>query len=98
MVYNRGDPADFAALEFLQAVIKRPELATRQQLEPGQAVFINNHEMLHGRTAFEDWDEPERRRRLLRMWLQGRPRRPSPADMSILRNRSGNIGVEARAT
>ena len=89
--------ADVEALEFLQSVIRRPELAVRQQLEPGQAVFINNHEMLHSRTAFEDWDEPERRRRLLRMWLQGRPRRPYPADMNILRNRSGNIGIEARS-
>jgi hypothetical protein len=90
--------ADVEALEFLQAVIRRPEFAIRQQLGPGQAVFINNHEVLHSRTAFEDWDEPERRRRLLRMWLQGRPRRPYPADMNILRNRSGNLGIEVRST
>jgi Taurine catabolism dioxygenase TauD, TfdA family len=89
---------DIEALEYLQAVISRPELALTQQLQPGQAVFINNMEMLHSRTAFEDWAEPERQRRLLRLWLQGRLRRPYPADMNVIRNRSGNLGIEVRAS
>ena len=31
--------------------------------------FLCNHVILHDRTAFEDWPEPERRRHLLRLWL-----------------------------
>jgi hypothetical protein len=31
--------------------------------------FVYNHSMLHDRTAFVDWPEPERRRHLLRLWL-----------------------------
>jgi Taurine catabolism dioxygenase TauD, TfdA family len=31
--------------------------------------FLNNHIILHGRTAYEDYPEPERRRDLIRLWL-----------------------------
>jgi hypothetical protein len=31
--------------------------------------FVHNHTVLHDRTAFEDWPEPERKRHLLRLWL-----------------------------
>ncbi len=31
--------------------------------------FINNHTTLHGRSPFEDWDMPDRRRLLLRLWI-----------------------------
>jgi hypothetical protein len=36
----------------------------------------HNHQILHDRTGFEDWPEPERKRHLLRLWLcppDGRP-------------------------
>lgn len=36
---------------------------------PGDIQFLNNHVMLHSRTAFEDFDDPARKRHLLRMWL-----------------------------
>ena len=31
--------------------------------------FINNHTTLHGRSPFEDWDTPDRKRLLLRLWI-----------------------------
>ncbi|MDG2480277.1 MAG: hypothetical protein P8Q36_05315, partial [Alphaproteobacteria bacterium] len=31
---------------------------------------------LHSRTGFEDWEEIEKRRMLLRLWLKGQPARP----------------------
>jgi len=31
--------------------------------------FISNCTIVHARTGFEDWPEPERRRHLLRLWL-----------------------------
>lgn len=37
--------------------------------EPGDFQFINNHVTYHSRTGFEDYDEPDRKRHLLRMWL-----------------------------
>jgi len=44
--------------------------AQRLRLEAGQAIFIDNHRMLHSRTAFTDWDDLSRRRELLRVWLR----------------------------
>ena len=48
-------------------------------LEPGDMQFVHNHTLLHDRTAFEDWPEPERRRHLLRLWLAPQDARPLPA-------------------
>ena len=42
----------------------------------GDVQFLNNFVMLHTRRAYEDWDDPARRRHLLRLWLRdpnGRP-------------------------
>ena len=38
-------------------------------LEPGDMQFVYNHSQLHDRTGFEDWQQPGRRRHLLRLWL-----------------------------
>ncbi|MPZ46095.1 MAG: hypothetical protein GEV05_22465, partial [Betaproteobacteria bacterium] len=35
----------------------------------GDIQLINNHITLHARTAFVDYDEPQRQRHLLRMWI-----------------------------
>ena len=39
------------------------------ELQPGDIQFVHNHTILHDRTAFEDYPEPERKRHLLRLWL-----------------------------
>ena len=65
-------------------------------LRPGEASFINNYEILHARTAFVDWDEPERRRLLYRLWLEGRPPRPMVPEVHLYRNRSGHMGVDSQ--
>ena len=36
---------------------------------PGDVQILNNHTMLHARTGYEDWPEPEKKRHLLRLWL-----------------------------
>jgi len=44
--------------------------------EPGDIQFLHNHVTAHGRTIYQDWPEPERKRHLLRLWLAipgGRP-------------------------
>lgn len=45
-------------------------------LEPGDVQLISNHTILHARTGFEDWPEPERRRHLLRLWISVPEERP----------------------
>ena len=36
---------------------------------PGDVQLLKNSAILHKRTAYEDWPEPERKRHLLRLWL-----------------------------
>jgi alpha-ketoglutarate-dependent taurine dioxygenase len=66
------------ALDRLDEVLNRPALRAEFALEPGQVYFINNRWVLHNRTAFEDHPEPERRRHLVRLWLEA-DHGPSPA-------------------
>ena len=58
------------ALDALDTVANDPALRVEFALEPGDMFFINNRWILHNRTAFVDRDEPERRRHLVRLWLQ----------------------------
>jgi alpha-ketoglutarate-dependent taurine dioxygenase len=62
--------AQVEALEVLDGVLSRPELRAEFRLEPGQMFFINNRWIFHNRTAFADHPELERRRHLVRLWLQ----------------------------
>lgn len=67
-----GEPlreADIAALDSLDAVMARPELVVKFDMERGDMQYVNNRFILHARTAFEDWPEPERKRHLVRLWL-----------------------------
>ncbi len=75
---ERLTSAQIEALDRLDAVLNRPALRAEFALEPGQVYFINNRWILHNRTAFEDHPQPERRRHLVRLWLE-RADGPSPA-------------------
>jgi Taurine catabolism dioxygenase TauD, TfdA family len=66
--------------------------------EPGDMQFLHNHTILHDRTAYVDWPEPDRKRHLLRLWLcppNGRPLPPVYAERygSIAIGRRGGIHV-----
>ena len=39
------------------------------QLEPGDMLFVNNYQVMHARSGFEDHEDPELRRHLMRLWL-----------------------------
>jgi alpha-ketoglutarate-dependent taurine dioxygenase len=82
------------ALRYVRAVAERPELRLRVSMQPGDAVFVDNYEVLHSREAFVDAEVPEQRRLLLRLWLQGRPWRPKPETMQVIRNPSGLQGID----
>ena len=60
---------DVAALDAFDALANDDRLVLRMRLAPGDVQFVHNHVLLHDRTGFEDWPEPERRRHLLRLWL-----------------------------
>jgi hypothetical protein len=71
------DEAELAVLDRFEEVTKRPELMLQFTLQPGEIYFINNYTILHVRTAFDDGDaEEDRRRHLLRLWLEVPGMRP----------------------
>lgn len=67
------------ALDLLDALTNDPALHFTMALQPGDMQFVHNHSLMHDRTAFVDWPEPERRRHLLRLWLAPESARPLPA-------------------
>ena len=44
-------------------------LALDMDFQPGDIQLLNNSTMLHGRAAYEDWEEPARKRHPLRLWI-----------------------------
>lgn len=93
------------ALATLDSVLRRPDLMYEMYLRPGDAQILNNHVTLHSRTEFEDFDEPERKRTLFRLWLAppDSPRLPDswlPAYRSVAAGtvRGGIMGQAYDAT
>ncbi|HJU17603.1 MAG TPA: TauD/TfdA family dioxygenase [Stellaceae bacterium] len=73
-------PAQRAALDAFIGEALRPDLQLGMDLEPGDIQLLNNSVILHARTGFIDHEEPEKRRHLLRLWLNvegGRPVDPA---------------------
>jgi alpha-ketoglutarate-dependent taurine dioxygenase len=61
--------AQVEALDALDSVLNDEALRVEFTMRPGEMFFVNNRWVLHNRTAFEDFPEPERRRHLVRLWL-----------------------------
>jgi hypothetical protein len=55
--------------DIYEAIASEPGLYLDMRFEPGDVQLVSNHVVLHARTAYEDWPEPERKRHLLRLWL-----------------------------
>lgn len=67
-----GEPlteTQIAALDLFDECANAPDLALRFPLRPGQTLLLHNRTVLHARTDYEDWSEPQRRRHLLRVWI-----------------------------
>jgi len=74
---------DLEALDYLRELSMRPDLVVDMQFEAGDIQWLSNHDVLHARDEFVDWDDSERKRRLYRMWLtlpHGRSLRPEFID------------------
>ncbi|MEV4475549.1 TauD/TfdA family dioxygenase [Nonomuraea sp. NPDC049504] len=61
--------AQLEVMALLDELTNDPRFAMTMELQAGDMQFLNNHVVLHSRTAFEDHPEPERRRHLLRLWV-----------------------------
>lgn len=67
---------DHRALDIIQELAESDRFRFDMVLHPGDMQWVNNHVLIHSRTQFEDWEEPERRRHLLRLWLSVPGARP----------------------
>lgn len=76
------------ALDLLDALANDPRLNLTMDLQPGDIQLVHNHTILHDRTAFDDYPEPERKRHLLRLWLAPPNARPLP---EVYAERFGSI-------
>ena len=56
-------------MDVLDGILRRPDLMFTLYLEPGDLQVINNHVMLHSRTQYVDFDAPDEKRLLCRLWL-----------------------------
>ena len=57
------------ALDLLEAIAAEEAFYVDLEWSPGTFVFVHNHQIFHSRTAYEDFQEPERMRHNLRLWL-----------------------------
>src|SRR5919112_5254535 len=92
---RRLTPEDVEALDMLQELASDPDLRLDMNFMPGDVQILNNHTILHARTGYEDFPEPERKRHLLRLWLAAPDARPLPPVFAEC-YRSGTIGGRRR--
>ncbi len=57
------------ALDVLQEICNREELRLSMMMQEGDVQLLNNHAILHAREEFSDYDDPDLKRHLLRMWI-----------------------------
>ena len=62
-------PAQRETMDVLDAILRRPQLMFTMYLQPGDLQILNNHVMLHSRTDYIDFDAPQQKRLLSRLWL-----------------------------
>ena len=58
------------ALTYLDNLMRRDEIVMRYDLKPDDMVFSDNHRIVHGRIAFDDYDDENLKRLMLRTWIK----------------------------
>jgi hypothetical protein len=70
------------ALELFKTLSE--ELALDMEFEPGDIQLLNNHLTYHARTRYDDHEEKEKKRLLLRLWLAVPGSRPLPKGYEVV--------------
>ncbi len=78
----RLTPAQQEVLELFEALAE--ELCLDMAFEPGDIQLLNNHLIYHGRTPYVDFEENDKKRLLLRLWLAVPGSRPLPRGYELL--------------
>ena len=91
---------ELEAVETVERLALDPRFRLDMDFRPGDIQWLNNHAILHGRAGYRDSADPERRRLLLRLWMNipnGRPLAPTFADRLNTGPRGGVYAREVRA-
>lgn len=82
--------SELEALNYLDEIANREDVRLDFLMEAGDLAFINNCVIMHTRTAFEDSDDPNLKRHLMRLWLREDER---PASDGVILHK-GKAGIE----
>ena len=58
------------ALDIFDKIIHDENLAITYDLQQNDMVFFNNDRVMHGRTSFEDFEDIEKKRLMVRAWIK----------------------------
>jgi hypothetical protein len=74
---------ELAAMDLFDEIARAPENRLAFHLERGDMLVINNYTVMHARTRFVEFPEPERRRHLVRLWLDAEGFREVPREAHL---------------
>jgi len=75
----RLTPQQVEVLDLMDELMQDPRLCYSMRLEQGDFQLLNSYVTLHSRTNFVDFDEPDLKRHLFRLWLAVPGAQPLPA-------------------
>jgi len=67
---------ELGLLDHIVDLAHSEEFRLDMAFQPGDIQLLNNYTVIHWRTGFTDWTEPERKRRLYRLWINRPGERP----------------------
>lgn len=70
------------AMNYFDCLAESSEFHLDMEFEPGDLQFVNNHYILHSRTAYEDHENWTEKRHLMRLWLACDDGPPFPPGMT----------------
>jgi alpha-ketoglutarate-dependent taurine dioxygenase len=76
---------DIAAMDLFDSISTDPQNRLAFFLERGEMIVVNNYTVMHARTRFVNHPEPERRRQLVRLWLDAEDFRDVPPEFQFFR-------------
>ncbi len=78
---------DCGLLDLYNEIANSSDMYFDMDLEPGDVQLVSNHTVLHARTDYEDYPEPERKRHLARLWVSLPSRAPLATRIRTQRSR-----------
>ncbi|HSI58215.1 MAG TPA: TauD/TfdA family dioxygenase [Ideonella sp.] len=81
---------EIAAMNGFDRIATAPENRLAFFLERGEMIVMNNYTVMHARTSFTNFPEPERKRHLVRLWLDAPGFRQVPESFNL---HAGSNGV-----